>query len=454
MKILSKPVWAEGMYLGPQNFQAQSRYFEDSLRFLTHCLWPDAFGFSSLQIDDDQLRNGAIQLRHAKGLFEDGLAFDLPASDEAPASRPFAALFAPAADHLTLYLAVPSDAPEGRNTSLAESPELYRYQAIYRSLPDEGTGRDARLIQLGQKNLRLLTEEELTDRFVSLPLARVVRDGSGRFEADPTFMPPSLRIPASANLSILLQRLVGILEEKSSALERDGQDQGPGGFQAGLSARQVSQFWFLHALNSSVSSLRHFLLTSHAHPRDLYREMLRLAGALCTFGFEVHPRSLPVYDHRDPGACFIALDEHIQRHLQIVMPSKAITIPLTLKDNFFQGEIRDERCIGPSRWLLEVRADARAGMGEADLIATVPRLVKVCAARFVPGLVQRALPGMVLRHLPVPPADIAANVESQYFVVERTSPCWDHVVITRQVGVYIPAEIPSAELKILVLLNT
>ena len=56
--------------------------------------------------------------------------------------------------------------------------------------------------------------------------------------------------------------------------------------------------------------------------------MSRLAGALCTFGLEVHPRSLPTYNHREIGTCFELLDRHIPRHLEMVMPSKAIKIPL------------------------------------------------------------------------------------------------------------------------------
>ncbi len=32
-----------------------------------------------------------------------------------------------------------------------------------------------------------------------------------------------------------------------------------GKFQAGMSARHVSQFWFLHAINSSLTPLRHLL---------------------------------------------------------------------------------------------------------------------------------------------------------------------------------------------------
>ena len=449
MKMLSKLVWSEGMYLGPHHFQAQGRFFEDALNFLTESVWSDAHGFSSLQLDADQLRNGSVLIRHAKGLFPDGLAFDFPGSDDLLPARDFAALFPPAADHLTVYLTVPASSPEGRNSSLADTSSPFRYQAIFRPQVDESTGRDERLIKLGQKNLGLMAEEELTGAIIALPIVRIVRDGSGRYEADPTFVPPCLQLTASPQLTSILHRLTEILEDKSSVFSRE-QVSDKGGFQAGLSARQVSQFWFLHAINSSLPALRHCLLSSHAHPRELFREMLRLGGALCTFGFEVHPRSLPVYDHQNLGACFTALDDHIRRHIEIVMPSKAIIIPLVDSGNaIYLGDIRDERAVGPARWLLEVRAR----IGELDLIALVPARVKACSARFVPELVKRALPGMTLSHLPLPPPEIESRVDAQYFVINRTGPCWESILQTRQIGVHVPAEIPSPQLRLMIILS-
>ena len=178
--------------------------------------------------------------------------------------------------------------------------------------------------------------------------------------------------------------------------------------------------------------------------------MSRLGGALCTFGLEVHPRSLPAYDHWNLDTCFAALDEHIRKHLEIVMPSKAIKIPLSPVESFlYNGEVKDERCLGPGRWVLEIQSP----IGEADLIAKVPKLTKVCSARFVVELIKRALPGLTLNHLSVPPVQIAARVESQYFSIQRTGPCWEHIVQTRQVGVYVPAEIPSPQLSMVVLLD-
>jgi type VI secretion system protein ImpJ len=449
MRLLTKPVWSEGMYLGPHHFQAQNRYFEDALNFITTSLWRDAYGFAGLQFDQDALRNGTLALTHARGLFADGLAFDLPASDTAPNTRDFAALFSPVADHLTMHLAVPATTPDGQNTSLDNTANSARFLASEQTMPDQNTGLDEKPVQVGRKNLKLLSESEISDRYSSLPVVRLLRDGSGRYEADPTFVPPCLSLNASLTLTDTLRRLIEILDEKSTVFTQE-QQQRNGVFQAGMSARHVAQYWFLHALNSNIPTLRHLLLAQRAHPQELYREMSRLAGALCTFGLEVHPRSLPAYDHWELGSCFAALDKHIRRHLEIVMPSKAIKIPLQPVESFlYQGEVKDERCLGAGRWILEIQSP----IGEADLIALVPKLTKVCSARFVVELIKRALPGLPLNHLSVPPVQIAARVESQYFSVNRGGPCWEHIIQTRQIGIYVPAEIPTPQLSLIVLLD-
>jgi type VI secretion system protein ImpJ len=132
------------------------------------------------------------------------------------------------------------------------------------------------------------------------------------------------------------------------------------------------------------------------------------------------------------------------------MPSKAIRIPLRQVESFlYQGDITDERCIGPARWIVEIQSP----IGEADLIARTPKLAKICSARFVVELIKRALPGLTLTHISVPPPQIAARVEAQYFGVNRSGPCWESILQTRQVGLYLPAEIPSPEVSLIVLLD-
>ena len=90
----------------------------------------------------------------------------------------------------------------------------------------------------------------------------------------------------------------------------------------------------------------------------------------------------------------------------------------------------------------------------ADLMKETPQLVKVCTPPFVRELVNRALPGMLLTHLPIPPPAISTRAETQYFGISRTGPCWNHMLQTRQVGVYVPGEFPNPELQVLVVLDT
>jgi type VI secretion system protein ImpJ len=74
----------------------------------------------------------------------------------------------------------------------------------------------------------------------------------------------------------------------------------------------------------------------------------------------------------------------------------------------------------------------------------------VCSEKFVGELVRRAVPGLELRHLPVPPATVPLDVHAQYFAVAQSGPCWEHIVQTRRVGVYVPGEFTDPELQLMI----
>jgi type VI secretion system protein ImpJ len=452
MKLLSRVVWSEGMYLGPHHFQAQSRYFEDSIQFATSSLWFAAYGLAGIELDADALQNGTVALLHARGILPDGLPFNMPESDALPQPRAVGELFPPTRDGVTVLLAIPPRKPDGFNCLLEDSPPAAgrdpRYIAETRVLHDQNSGADERPVRLGRKNLRLLLDTEPAGDLLTLPVARVVRDRSGHFAYDADFVPPALEIGASQRLMLLTQRLIEILGEKSATISR-GARRGSSGH-AEFSTREIANFWLLHAVNSALAPLRHQLIAKRGHPEELFLELSRLGGALCTFALDSHPRDLPVYDHRNLSDCFGKIDRHIRTHLEIIVPTNCISIPLAHAGGYFhEGGIADQRCLGRSRWVLAVRA----AMGEAELMIKAPQLIKVCTPPFVRELVKRALPGLALVHLPVPPPAISARVETQYFGIGRSGPCWDHMVQTRKIGVYVPGEFPKPEVEILVVLE-
>ncbi|MBZ5619133.1 MAG: type VI secretion system baseplate subunit TssK [Acidobacteriia bacterium] len=448
MRLLSRVVWSEGMYLGPHHFQAQSRYFEDSIQFATGSLWFSSFGLVGVELDAEALHNGTVSLVHARGILPDGLPFNMPESDALPEPRAVADLFPPTRDFVTVMLAIPPRKPNGYNCALDEDGAEARYVAESRVLSDENNGGDERPVRLGRKNLRLLMDTEPARDLLTVPIARVVRDHSGHFAYYQGFVPPVLQISASKSLMIMVQRLIEILDEKAATISR-----GSGrGSQIGteFATREIANFWLLHAVNSALPPLRHQLIAKHGHPEELFVELSRLAGALCTFVLDSHPRTLPLYDHLRLTETFEELERHIRLHLETVVPTNCLSIPLTPAGNYYyEGEITDTRCLGRSRWVFAIHAE----MGEAELMARTPQLIKICTPPFVRELVKRALPGLPLTHLPIPPPAISRRVETEYFGISRTGPCWDHMVKERQVGVYVPGEFPKAEVEIFVVLE-
>src|SRR4051812_18303566 len=212
MKLLSRVVWSEGMHLGPHHFQVQSRYFEDSIQFATSSLWFASYGLAGLELDADALYNGAVSLLHARGILPDGLPFNMPECDDLPQPRVIADLIPPPRDSVTVLLGIPPLRPNGLNCTL--TPQLVsetRYASQSRVLHDEISGVDERKVQMGSKNLRILLDTEPAGDLISIPIARVVRDGAGHFAYDSHFVPPVVQIGASNRLLQLLQQMVEIL---------------------------------------------------------------------------------------------------------------------------------------------------------------------------------------------------------------------------------------------------
>src|SRR6185436_13328076 len=137
-------------------------------------------------LDTDAIQNGTLNILHARGLFPDGLAFEMPQCDPLPAARAIANLIPPTRDSVTVLLAIPDRRPGGRNCAASDDDAAAaRFVATPRPVHDENTGADERPVTMGRKNLTLLLDTESAEGLATLPIARVMRDGSGHFIFDP-----------------------------------------------------------------------------------------------------------------------------------------------------------------------------------------------------------------------------------------------------------------------------
>ena len=449
MKALSRVVWSEGMHLAQQHFQVQNSYFEQLTAAALRNLFPTGYGVASCLLDDEALLNGTVSVQAGLGIMPDGLPFAFP---EEPAPKPLAVaeIFSPTQSSHIVLLAVPQESPGRANCVLPGQSDgsALRFVAEQRPVTDENTGGDERAVHFARKNFRLLLDHEPRDAMVTLPIARIQRDGAGHFVYDPAFIGPCLRIGANRRLRELVARLVDSFDARAAAMVAE---RSASAGQADYAPREIAGFWFVHALHSTAPVLRHWLTTGDAHPEELYLRLAQLAGALCTFSLNSHPRDLPAYDHDQPEACFAALERHIRRHLDVVLPSAAVTLPVkALGDSLYSATCTDARCFAPgARWFFGVRSNVPA----AEIIARTGKLVKICSAKFIARLVKEAYPGMTIEHVPVPSSDLSPRIGMQYFAVQRTDPCWKSIVDSGEVGIYLPAALGEAEIEIKVILE-
>ncbi len=452
--MLSPVVWKEGMHLAQHHFQAQSRYFEDLAAFTLSSLYFKAYGFAGCELDAEALLNGTVAVRHARGIMPDGLPFQFGGGRPVPPPLSIRDRLPPTQTSLLVVLAIPSFTAGGSNTSAVDSDRQARFVTSPVQIADEATGQDPKPVTVGRANFRFATESEIGTGTVTLPIARVRRDGAGRFLYDPNFIPPCLQFAASRRMAEFTKQLVDKLESKSNALAAERA--GAGGDLADFASREIAGFWLSHAVNSAIAPLRHHLNIGTSHPEELYLELARLAGSLCTFSLDADARTLPAYDHDDLESCFGPLESQIRRLLDVWFSNRVVTYPLDVATPpVHAAEIGDPRCFNrSSRWFLEVRSSA----GQAQVASKVPELVKVCSAGDVLKLVQRQLPGLAIDYLAVPPAELSPRVGCHYFTLETVgqsgeNPCMVLIQKTRRVGVFVPAAIPDPKLSLLILLE-
>lgn len=446
MRQLQPVVWSKGVFLSPQHLQAQDRFFEETLRFLSSALAFRNWGFSSLQIDAAGLSEGQLSVSQASGIFPDGLMLDMPGSDAPPRSRTLEECFHDNRQSCMFYLAIPQDRPGGTNIGLQRGGVSTRFYSELRMLRDENGSGIEKPVSLARKNLQILAEGENLEGSVLLPLAQVERTEAGGYRLDAKYVPPMLNVKGAELLEGILRGLIETLVARSSQLAGSRRQRNQS--LADFSASDIANFWLLYTINSRLPVLRHFLESSQVHPEALYMEMLSLAGSLTTFSSKIEPRDLPKYEHENLGPCSTALDAIITELLDTVVPSNFVALPLKpLRDSIYAAAIDKDQYFENSRLYLAVSTDMR----EADLIGRFPMLAKACSATHIEQLVRQALPGLKLTHVPVPPRAIPVKLRYQYFSIERIGPVWEAVTRARNFAVYAPGEIPNPEMELVFL---
>lgn len=440
-------LWTKGVLLSPQHLQAQDRFFEDLIQFQLSTLTFSPWGFHNLKIDREMLAGGVFALAQASGIFPDGLLFDIPEADPAPAPKPLEGCWEPDQQTLDVYLAVPEYRPGGLNVSSGQADGNTRFRTEVLLRRDENTGLAEKPIQVARKNFRLLVEGDALEGNSVLRAARIRRSPSGDYQLDSEFVPPLIDISASDYLLAVTRRLVEILSGKSTALSGARRQKSQG--LAEFSIADVASFWLLYTINTHLPELRHLFETRRGHPAELYAAMSSLAGALTTFSTSIHPRDLPVYDHANPSSCFATLDQKLRDLLETVVPANYASLPLRLvQPSIFAAAIDQDRYLTSPQWFLALSGE----VNQAELVTKAPKLIKLSSADRIDRLIKQALPGVGLTYVATPPSAIPVKVKYHYFQLAQSGAEWEAIRLARHLAAYVPSDFPNPELELIVVL--
>jgi len=435
-----KVAWQEGMFIRAQHFQQQDRHTAGQLQARTEPLRPYPWGLSELSVDRNLLAAGRFALSAASGVMEDGTPFSIPGGTDAPVPLDLPE----GTRNATVYLALPLAQDGNPEFALSEEgPDEVRARYALRGFQAFDTHSDSTIaaeLGIGRLRMKYLLETQELAGYTTLGLVRITEvQTDRRVLLDERYIPPCLRISASAVLANLVSELVGMVAQRAEALAaRLGQPGARG-------VADVADFLLLQSLNRWQPLLAHWADAGNVHPEELFAALVQMAGEWATFSASNRRASTyPAYRHDDLQRCFSAVVADLRMSLSKTLETSAVAIPLQgPKFGIRVGMINDRTLLRSSQFVLAVSAD----MPGEHLRRLFPNKAKVGAVEHIKELVNVALPGIAVRALPVAPRQIPFQASAAYFELDRGSSHWQQMQNSGGFGIHVSDDFPNLNIE-------
>jgi type VI secretion system protein ImpJ len=441
MSWTSKIIWSEGMFLRPQHFQQNDRYLEALIENRCSPLRPYSWGIEELQINQEALSLGKIEIEKCKAILPDGTTVNIPSADAPPIPiEP---------DKHTkdenFYLCLMEKRPNATEASREEDENHgVRYGIEVTDVRDVSLPEDSSApLELGRKNLMLLTESDERTEYACIGIGRIIEIRSDkRVVLDDTYIATSIDCLNNQKLSGYVKEIQGLLKQRAEAIAlRLGVD-GHGGGTA-----QVEDYMLLQLINGYEPVFAHLEKLPAYHPESLFRSCLKLAGELATFtSTSNRPTGLPEYLHTDLSKTFVAIMVELRRSLGVVFEHSAQQIPFKYysKVGINLAVINDKSLLSSAVFVLAVKAD----MPAEKLRTQFPEQAKIGPKEVMKQLIQSQLPGIELEPLSVAPRQIPFHSGFSYFELNRRGDMWKKMSTSAGLGLHPGGNYPELELEL------
>jgi type VI secretion system ImpJ/VasE family protein len=438
MTSKSRVAWREGLFLRPQHFQQQDRFFQSELNARVDAVRPYPWGVTEIIIDEDLATLGKFGVKRCVGVMPDGTPFAIP--DDMPPPPP---------------LDVPGDVRDAvvsltlpaSQSGAIEFREGEAAGGEVRFIVDESEVMDAfsddraqEPIEVGRPNLRFGVTRDQTYGRVTLGLARVREVANKRLMFDDRYIPPAQDIRASARLKGGLADIHGRAEQRADELALRAVEATDGG------AETFASFLLLQALNRWCPMMQHLDSLPRVHPERLFEQLVGLAGELATLTkAERKPPPFPRYDHENLQLTFEPVFDLLQSMLSAVFDRSAVQMPLEeAGPGAYVSTIVDRNLYKDGFFYLAVNAAAPLD----EIRGRFPAVAKIGSITKMRQIVESALPGVPLRHAPTPPPQLRVLPGYVYFELDRGVQDWRDFATAPALGLHVAGDWPQLKLEL------
>ncbi len=429
----NRVIWREGLFVRPQHFQQNDRYFNAELMDRTIKLRSNNWGFFNVQINENLLNTGKIILEKASGILPDGTLFGIDSEETN-------LVLNVKLNHTNkiVYLALPISIKNSDEVHFEEQKNLLtRYKTkVISNMPNTNSGEvSSSDILVADYNFRLAFDEELNDGYVKLPVCKIADVSSnGTLSLDSDFSPVYLHFNSSKILTSQIKELMGMITFRAEKLAEKIND-------SIMQTTEIGDYLMLQLLNK-VESKFHFLLTQEKiHPDEVYLNLISLAGELAVFmKKEKRLKNQITYTHDEQYISFEKIIIELKSMLTMVLEQNSISLAIEKrKYGIYIVPIKDREIINNSFFIFSVSADISPEKIKEILISSL----KFGTVETIKNLVNYHLIGFKIKPLSTPPKEIPYRVNHLYFKLELTAENIDELNKSGGFAFHLSTEIPN-----------
>lgn len=448
--------WGQGAFLSPQHLQAQDAWHQALRQGVQRRITPFPWGFEALQLREDALGSGMVDIEKLVLLTRDGERLsggsDLSAGNTRVPQRGLQDLTPRDNDPIALWLLL---ARERTVHGLAPAGRLSERHALASdSLADpfdpQAPAADVDFLLYQPMIVTSLDEnaEVLVRSCEAYKFAEILPAGPGKFRLSNDYIPPLLALQASHNLSRWTRALRDLLVSRGQDFASTKRQRGIRA--ASTSAQEVMRVVMMQTFARYIPGFVEHVRQGTVPAYPLYQQLRTLVAEFSVFsedigyfgGLAANPNEteLPDYDHDDLRRCFRIAFERAEALIKALTVGAEVGITLTYDGRFYKADLPANLFESDkTRFYLAFESELRG----QELFTRLSRTGKIASHDEMPRLLSAALFGLKIDLLPVPPEELPQKTpNTTYFLVDTAHPFWQMIKNARNISVFcdLPAD--------------